>query len=187
MNYAVLAAELQQPQYVGMSDAEIVALLNDPGPSTRQRVSIERLQATAMEISVYVALRTAIATPTTPPQVLAICQSALDLVNARFSDIDLDNPAAQNMFGALRQAGVINAQQAAAIDALATVAGVSRANALGLVAVTEEDVAAARNWHEYDGLEQRLTAGSAIALGWLRQQRDAGAAVPEWSVVLERM
>ena len=187
MDYSILAAELQQSQYVGMSDAEIVAALNDPGASTRQRVTIERLQATAMEVSVYVALRTAIATSTTPPALLALCQSALDLVNARFADIDLDNPSAQSMFAALRQYGIINPTQAAAIDALATVPGVSRANALGLDAVTEDDVAAARNWYEYDGLEQRLTAGSAIALGWLRQQRDAGEVAPEWATVLERM
>ena len=103
MDYSILAAELQQSQYVGMSDAEIVAALNDPGASTRQRVTIERLQATAMEVSVYVALRTAIATSTTPPALLALCQSALDLVNARFADIDLDNPSAQSMFAALRQ------------------------------------------------------------------------------------
>ena len=138
-----------------------------------------------MQVSVYVSLRTAIATPGTPPALLALCQSALDLVNARFVDIDLDDPTAHSMFGALQQYGIMTPVQAAAIDALATVPGVSRAAVLGLDAVTEEDVAAARNWHEYDGLEQRLTAGSAIALGWLRQQRDAGAAVPEWSVVLE--
>jgi hypothetical protein len=198
MDYSILAAELQLSQYAGMSDAEIVAALNDPGPSTRQRVSIERLQATAMEISVYVALRTAIATPTTPPQVLALCQSALDLVNARFYDIDLDNPAAQSMFGTLQQAGIINAQQAAAIDVLATVPGTSRAQALGLGSVDEQDIGAAREWQAqqdaereraaaYAVLRQRLVTGQSAAFGWLQSQYDSGVAAPEWSDVLARM
>lgn len=187
MNLAILAAELQLPQYAGLSDAEIAAALNTVGPPSRQRVTIERLQAVSMESGIYTALRVAVGSAETPPQLRALCQTVLDLANARFADVDLDNPASQQMFGTLRQAGVITAQQAALIDALATVPGHSRADELGLGVVVEVDVQVAREWHGYDNLEQRLTAGSAIALGWLRQQRDAGEVAPEWAAVLERM
>jgi hypothetical protein len=176
MNYQSLWNEINSPTYAGMTDAEITAALNAE-TVTRQRVTIERLQATAMEVSVYVSLRTAIATPTTPPQVLALCQSALDLVNARFNDIDLDNPAAQSMFGALRQANIINAQQAAAIDALANVSVPSRATVLGLGVVSETDIATARTWMEIDALRQRLANGYNAAVATL----DTAVSAPEWS------
>lgn len=183
MNYQLLWNEINQTAYAGMTDAEIATALNATS-TTRQRVTIERLQATAMEVSVYVTLRTAIATPTTPPQVLALCQSVLDLVNARFDDIDLDNPAAQSMFGALRQAGIINQQQAAAIDALANVVVPGRASVLGLGTVAEADIAIARTWMEIDALRTRLATGYNAAVAVL----DAATSVPAWSdliVVIE--
>ena len=187
MDYTILAAELQQPQYAGMTDSEIAAALNTPSASTRRQVPIAELQARAMEVSVYVALRTAVADAATPAQLRAVCQTVLDLANAKFDTVDLDNASAVSMFGALQQAGIITPQQAAAIDALATVPGVTRAAVLGLGAVSEADVAASRNWHAYDALTARVQAGAALALGWLYQQRDAGAAAPEWATVLERM
>lgn len=198
MNYVILATELQQPQYAGMSDAEIVAALNAVSPSSRQRVTIERLQATAMQVSVYMSLRTAIASPGTPPALLALCQSALDLVNARFSDIDLDDPTAHNMFLALQQYGVMSPAQAAAIDALATVPGTSRAHDIGVGDVTEADIAAAREWlaaqeakqaqiAAFTALRERLVNGYHSALTWIQMQYDAGQLAPTWDDVLARM
>lgn len=143
MDYHVLAVEIQQPQYAEMTDQQAADALNAATIHVRRRVAISRLQATAMEQSVYVSLRTAIVTPETPPQLLALCQTVLDLVEARFDDIDLDNPRAQAMFGALQQYGVINATQAAAIDALAD-ATTSRAAQLGLGYVAPGDVEQAR-------------------------------------------
>ena len=104
MNYSTLADEISLPQYAGMTDTEIAAALNAPGVSTRRRVPISELQARAMEVSVYVALRTAVADPAVPGQLRAVCQTVLDLANARFADVDLDNPASVQMFGALQQA-----------------------------------------------------------------------------------
>ena len=40
MDYTILAAELQQPQYAGMTDTEIAAALNAPGVSTRRAVPL---------------------------------------------------------------------------------------------------------------------------------------------------
>lgn len=143
MDYHILATELQNEQYTDLSDQRAADALNAATIQVRQRVAISRLQATAMEQSVYVSLRTAIATPETPPQLLALCQTVLDLVEARFNDIDLDNPRSQAMFGALQQYGIINQTQSAAIDALAN-ATVSRAAQLGLGYVAPGDVYQAR-------------------------------------------
>lgn len=129
--------------YAAMTDEQAAASLLAVDIPVRQRVSIARLQATAMEQSVYLALRTAIATPTTPPQLMALCQTVLDLVQARFEDVDLDNPRSKTIWAALQQYGVITAAQSAAIDALAD-GVVSRASQLGLGDVTAGEVGRAR-------------------------------------------
>ena len=135
----ILANEIQQPQYVGMTDTDLAAALNAQTP-VRRRVPIAELQARAMESGVYMALRVAVGTPGTPEQLRAVCQTVLDLANARFSDVDLDNPSAVQMFGALRQAGIITVEQVAMIDALAIAGYTSRAQVLGLGAVTVDDI-----------------------------------------------
>lgn len=175
MDFQLLFNEISQPQYAGMTDAEIVAALNAQ-TAVRRRVPISDLQARAMESGVYTALRVAVATPGTPEQLRAVCQTVLDLANARFTDVDLDNAASQQMFGALRQAGVITADQAAAIDALATTGYTSRARALGLGAVTVEDIERSRIVPQLDALRMRLAAGYSQAVALL----DAASDAPTW-------
>lgn len=187
MDYSILAAEIAAPQYAGLTDAEIVAALNALSDPTRRRVPIAELQARAMEAGVYTALRVVVGNATAPAELRAVAQTVLDLANARFEDVDLDNAAARQMFGVLQQAGIITTEQAALIDALADVSGVSRAEALGLGVVSERDVATARNWQVYQEYEDRLQSGVAIVIGWLRQQRDAGATVPTWNEIIGRI
>ena len=198
MNYMTLYNEIIQPSYAGMTDAEIAGALNTPGAAARRRVPIAELQARAMEVSVYVALRTAVADPAVPGQLRAVCQTVLDLANARFADVDLDNPASVQMFGTLQQAGIITLDQAAAIDALADVPGVSRAAALGLGAVSEADIQAARDWHAaqvaeaarqtaFVALRETLQTAHAHALARLIQMQATGDAAPAWSDVLDWM
>jgi len=183
MNYTILADEISLAQYAGMTDTEIVAALNTPGPSTRRRVLISDLQARAMETGVYTALRGAVIDDRVPADLRAVCQTVLDLAQARFADVDLDNAASRQMFGALQQAGIITPDQAAAIDALATVPGVSRATALGLGAVTEAMVATARLWPEYEALRNRLAAGYNSAVGALDASLAAGVLATWYDLV----
>lgn len=185
MDYELLATEITtDPLNVGystMTDAEIAASVSAATIRVRQRVAIERLQAVAMETGVYAALRTAVATPETPPQLVALCQTVLDLANARFPDVDMDNPAAIQMFGALRQYGIISAQQAAAIDALATARTISRPAQIGLGAtVTVVDIERSRIVPALDALRVRLANGYNLAVEAL----DAAATVPEWSEIV---
>lgn len=196
MNYQLLYSEISQPQYIGMTDAEIAAALNAPGASTRRRVPIAELQARAMESGVYTALRVVVGNAQAPAELRAVAQTVLDLANARFADVDMDNASAVQMFGALQQAGVLTQQQAAQIDALATVPGVSRAAALGLAAaVTVEDIQAAWDWiaaqeaesarlAAFAALRERLVSGYLAALAQLQARRESGANAPAWDEVL---
>lgn len=179
MNYQTLYTEIVLPQYAGMTDAEIVAALNAAGAG-RQRVLIASLQAAALESGVYTALRTAVADSRTPAEVKALCQTVLDLANARFDTVDLDNPASVQMFGALQQVGVITAQQAAAIDALADVVIASWARANLGVDVTAQDIATARLWVDHQTLAGRLAAGYNSAVAALDAGLRAGA-LPLWA------
>ncbi|MBK8113207.1 MAG: hypothetical protein IPK44_01160 [Candidatus Accumulibacter sp.] len=185
MDYVLLADEIATDPtnagYSTMSDAEIAASLSEATIRIRQRVSIERLQAITIKTGVYTALRVAVATPETPAQLVALCQTTLDLANAKFPDIDLDNPSAIQMFGALRQYGIISAQQAAAIDALATARVVSRAEQIGLgEVVSADDIERSRIVPALDALRVRLANGYNAAVEAL----DAAATVPEWREIV---
>ena len=133
-----------------------------------------------METGVYTALRVVVGNAQAPAELRAVAQTVLDLSNARFDDVDLDNASAQQMFDALRQAGVISQQQAAEIDVLAAVPGRSRAQEIGLGVVSEADVAAARDWLAILALRQRLVNGYNAALVMLAQTED----VPVWDAVV---
>lgn len=185
MDYSILATEITTDPtgrgYAGMSDAEIAASMSAATFRVRQRVPIERLQAVAMESGVYTALRVAVATPDTPAQLVALCQTTLDLANARFADVDLDNPAAIQMFGALQQYRIITPEQAAAIDALATVRTISRAEQIGIGAVvTVDDIERSRIVPQLIALRERLRNGYNMAVGVL----DAAQSVPEWREIV---
>ncbi len=180
MMYDVLAGEIVQPQYADMTDAEIAEALNAPGASTRRRVGISELQARAMESGVYTALRVVVGNAQAPAELRAVAQTVLDLANARFADVDMDNASAVHMFGALQQAGVITAQQAAQIDALATLPGVSRAEELGLGVVAGTDIEMARQWQAIQALRQRLANGYNTALVMLA----AATVAPAWADVV---
>ena len=195
MNYTILSNEIAQPGYAGMTDAEIVAALNTPGASTRRRVPIAELQTRAMESGVYTALRVVVGNAQAPAELRAMAQTVLDLSNARFADVDLDNASARQMFGALQAAGVISQQQASEIDALADVPGRSRAQEIGLGTVTVEDILDARDWiaaqeaeatrrAAYDLLRERLINGPRAVLSSLQVMQYDGTPAPNWDEVL---
>lgn len=179
MNYQLLFAEISRGAYAGMTDAEIVAALNAV-TVTRRRVPIAELQARAMETGVYTALRAAVASAQVPDDLKAVCQTVLDLAQARFADVDMDNAASVQMFGVIQQAGIITPQQAAAIDALANVAGPSWSQAHLGAGVTETDLVSARLWTDYDTLRSRLAVGYNGAVGALDVSLAAGALLT-WS------
>lgn len=158
---------------------------------------VAALYATALATGAYTAIDLA-ANTTQHPELAAAARTVLSLLRGMLPALDLDSPASVQMFGTLAQAGVINQQQAAAIQALADYQTPSRAATLGLGAVTVGDVEAARDWHAaqeaeaarlaaFAALQERLVNGYHGGLAWLAGLRDSGQAAPAWNAVVGRM
>lgn len=196
MTQEILAAELQQPQYAGMSDDEIMAALNEVGAVTRRAVPLASLLATAALNGSYAAVKAAAESEAAPAQVRGVCASVLVLLSGVFQEINLDDPRVQTNWGALTQAGVLTQVQASEIDALADVPGRSRAQEIGLGTVTVEDILDARDWlaaqeaeatrrAAYDRIQERLINSPRSALARLQIMRHDGTPAPNWAEVLE--
>ncbi len=195
MTQEILAAELQQPQYAGMTDAEIMAALNEVGAVTRRAVPLASLLATAALNGSYAAVKAAAESEAAPAQVRGVCASVLVLLSGVFQEINLDDPRVQASLGALAQSGVLTQAQMAEIDALADVPGRSRAQELGLEPVTEQDLQDARAWlaaqeaeaarqAAYDAIQERLINGPHGVLARLQVMRHDGTPAPNWDEVL---
>lgn len=192
----ILATEIQQPQYSGMSDAEIAASLNEVSASTRRAVPLAALLATAALNGSYAAVKATAESEAAPAQVRGVCASVLVLLSGVFTEVNLDDPRVRGALNALTQAGVLTAAQMGEIDALADVPGAARWQILGLAAaVTVEDVQAAWDWHAaqvaeaarqtaYDVIQERLINSPRSALARLQIMRHDGTPAPTWDEVL---
>ena len=192
----ILATEIQQPQYSGMSDGEIVDALNAVSASTRRAVPLAALLATAALNGAYAAVKVTAESEAAPAQVRGVCASVLVLLSGVFQEVNLDDPRVQTNWGALTQAGVLTQVQASEIDALADVPGRSRAQEIGLGTVTVEDILDARDWlaaqeaeatrrAAYDRIQERLINSPRSALARLQIMRHDGTPAPNWAEVLE--
>lgn len=195
MTQKILAAELQQPQYAGMTDAEIMAALNEVGAVTRRAVPLASLLAATALNGAYAAVKATAESEAAPAQVRGVCASVLVLMSGVFQKINLDDPRVQASLGALAQSGVLTQAQMAEIDALADMPGRSRAQELGLEPVTEQDLQDARAWlaaqeaeaarqAAYDAIQERLINGPHGVLARLQMMRHDGTPAPNWDEVL---
>lgn len=191
----ILATEIQQPQYSGMSDDEIMAALNEVGAVTRRAVPLASLLAATALNGAYAAVKVTAESEAAPAQVRGVCASVLVLMSGVFQKINLDDPRVQASLGALAQSGVLTQAQMAEIDALADVPGRSRAQELGLEPVTEQDLQDARAWlaaqeaeaarqAAYDAIQERLINGPHGVLARLQVMRHDGTPAPNWDEVL---
>lgn len=186
-----LAAELSLPEYDKLSAAEAAALLNTRDPGTRRRVPISELMAGAYQTGVYGRLLVAERDPATSAKLYGAARSLLDLKDARFDDISLDIPAAQEMMADLIEAGLISPAEAALISGLADVPGQTRAEILGLGEVSEEQVQGVRELTArrtgYAELRERLLAGVHGLIASLAIEESEGKNVPTWEEALTRL
>ena len=192
----ILATEIQQPAYAGMSNDEIVDALNAVSASTRRAVPLSALLATAALNGSYAAVKAAAESEAAPAQVRGVCASVLVLLSGVFQEVDLDDARVHACLGTLAQAGVLTAAQMGEIDALADVPGTARWQTLGLAAaVTVEDVQAAWDWiaaqeaeatrrAAYDLLRERLINGPRAVLSSLQVMQYDGTPAPNWDEVL---
>lgn len=185
MDYALLATEITTDPagagYAAMTDAEIAASLSAATIRVRQLVEIDVLRDTALRLGIYTAILAAQKNPQLPGGLWAVCETVLSLVSIGVEAVNMDDPASIQMFGALRQAGIITPEQATAIDALATRATISRAEQIGLGAtVSVEDIERSHIVPQLDALRERLRNGYNTAVASL----DAASTVPEWREIV---
>lgn len=162
-----------------MTDTEIAVSLSSVEIRVRQPVVVAVLVNLARELQITLALRTVSLDNTKPVALRAVCQEILSLMDGDLAaTIDLDNPTAIAMFMTLLQYGIMNAEQSAAVDALATARIISRAEQIGLgTIVSVEDIERCRIVPQLEALRIRLAKGYNDAVTTL----DATQAVPEWT------
>ena len=192
-----LARELTQPQYADMDDKTAANLLNTPSEPTARPVAVAEMLNGAYQTGLYARLLAA-SKRELPDDVYGELTALLHLVNSPIQTIDMTSVAAQRMVATLTGAGLVTAQEVEMLRALAVVPGHSRAQELGLAAVTADDVAAAREWLAaeaaeaerrvvYAAMRERLVTGYHAGLAWLAAEEQAGHDAPEWSDVVERL
>ena len=115
-DYAALAAELAKPAYAGLSDAAAATALNTPIiEPTGERVPISEIQRVAFDRGKLLGILQA------AQQGNAAALAAQYLfVSARFDTVDIGNPQFTHTVAALLSAGLLDADDIAAVQSLAT-------------------------------------------------------------------
>lgn len=203
MDYQILATELREATYANMTDAEAADALNAVNVLAYQPVTVAALASAAYGMGLVVRLRAAIRNTQTPVELVAVCESLLDLLSAPFPTVDFfgidgtPDPASGAMLETLVEAGLLSEAEAGALTELAIVRA-SRAGQLGLGHVTADDIVIARGWYAaqeaeaarlaaFAALRERLVDGYHGALAWLAVLQDGGQAAPEWAEVVGRL
>lgn len=203
MDYQILAAELREAAYAGMSDERAADALNAVNVLAYRPVSVAALASAAYGMGLTVRLRAAIRDTQAPVELVAVCESLLDLLKAPFPTVDFfeadgsPDAATGAMLAMLSAAGLLSEAEVEQLQALAIVRA-SRASQLSLPSVTADDIAIARGWYaaqdveaarlaSFAALQERLVTGYHGALAWLAGRRASGQAAPEWGDVVGRM
>jgi len=198
MTIEILAAELSTVEYAGLDDKEAAARLNALPPAVGRMVPVVELLNGAYQTGMYARLLAAQRDEAQKPDVYGELTALLKLVDGPIREIDLNSAAAQRMMATLIGAGLVMPEEAQLVAALSAVQPPSRAEALGLGAVTANDVAGARallatraaeeaRALAYVELRERLTTGYGAALAWLNADEAGGKAAPEWPDVVGRL
>ena len=173
---------LSHSETMTMTDAQIAEAINALGPLLRAPAKIADLQAAAYTSDAMVAINLAADNPDTPAQLRAACRAVLGLFGAKFETINLDSPATQTMLAIFSKAGVLTAEQVAALQAAGDVQEPSFAQRHGLGTVNAEQVAEARKRIDAQAAETaRLEAWRNLRLdllAWLQAQQESGSAAP---------
>ena len=180
MDYRRLLDEISK--YPGTSDAEIVALLNEP-IVTRRKVTTTEIMYEAYNIGLYTKIAGIVLDADQPVELRAFAQSLLNIAQ-NMPDLDLLAPGSETMLGTLVQYQLISGEQAQKFRDMGIVSSTSIAKKAGLGVVTVEDIEAAREWQELEEQLQPLRDKLESAY-WQAKQRLESAPVPEWSEIAE--
>lgn len=145
MNYAALQTEIltgpRAAECAGKSDGEIADILNAPTLTKRAMVPIADLQSYIYTNgTVWWDIQSAAANTAHPGYMVA--RATMDLMGARFNNLDFLLPRVQEVLDGLVLSGLITATHRADLEAMSHVPA-SRAEIAGLGMVTHQDVAKA--------------------------------------------
>lgn len=143
MDYRALLMEIETgplaAECVGKTDAEIAAILNDPRFTRRVMVPIADIQAYIYtQGSIWWDVQMAAADTLHPGYQAA--RAVVDLMGARFQNLDFTLLRVQEVLTGLELAGLLTAAQRADIEAMSYVS-VSRGEIVGLGTVLPDDIA----------------------------------------------
>jgi hypothetical protein len=147
MDYEKLVAELASDPvgmgYASMTDAQVSAAIAASTRPTRKLVPLWEVKKRLIETGAWLAIVQYASSGENAQvkEVAALTCAYID--DTRFDNLDVDLPSTQQMLGVLQQAGLITAQMASEIDALADT-WTTRAAQLGLGSVGDGHVHSAR-------------------------------------------
>lgn len=146
---ATLATELEDASYAANlaagNDQAVADSLNAAKSGRRALVPLWKVKKHAIENG-YWPLVKAAAYSHASATVQGAAISALDYIDdQRFTNLDFDLASTTGMLTALVAGGVMTADQKTSVEALATVADLTRAEEIGLPYVTAYDVGTVRN------------------------------------------
>ena len=124
MNLAPLVAELQKPEYAGLSDPEILAQLNAKTVTIRAPVANWLIKKTAVTAGYWASFVIAAEQVDIQVTVRGLAINVLAWVgdpSGKIETTDMDLPEVRLMLAGIVQAGFVTEGQAAALDALANV------------------------------------------------------------------
>jgi hypothetical protein len=120
MNEQILIAELQKPEYAGLSDQEAADAINAKTATIRKPVPADRVQAAAIASGLWAIVKIASQNAGLPNPPRGAAMSFVDWIEAG-RPIDMDGGTVHTNAGTLRQFSLASQEQIDAINSLGNV------------------------------------------------------------------
>ncbi len=140
MNEQILIAELQKPEYTGLSDQDAADAINAKTATIRMPVAAERVQAAAIASGLWAIVKIASQNTGLPNPPRGAAMSFVDWIEAG-RPIDMDGGTVQGVGAVLLAYNLATQDQ---LDALQVLADNPQT-------ITQQQVGAAREWHRVTG------------------------------------
>jgi hypothetical protein len=146
MDISILATELANPEYAGLTDQQAADAVNAKTVMVRQLVETWRVKQYAIENSIWGSVKVALRKSDTPDEVYGLCVQLVDWVDdsaGKIQSVDVDLPSVQMMLGGLVQIGLATQEQIAGLVGLADTS-IRWVDSVGLGTVGDGHVKSAR-------------------------------------------
>lgn len=120
MNEQILIAELQKPEYSGLSDQEAADAINAKTATIRKPVPAPMIRLRAMSLGMYAVVKIAAEDKSLPNPPRGAAINFITLADSQ-DTVDLDHPDVATNAGTLRQFSLASQEQIDAINSLGNV------------------------------------------------------------------